>query len=160
MIKWFFSIIVFIVKNLLLVVSYDCSVDSGPAGWSTLHLLLMIEGENLSLLEGVQKASVQNSRVWCLNSSMRMNPSLPNMKVFSVYDGTIFCAHSQLLAQLTWLPSCELVCLTQGTAVLVKQYLSTSTAGVGDAGGHLGLSQPPKLRVYKYIQQMGFCLKE
>ena len=25
---------------------------------------------------------------------------------------------------------------------LVKQYLFMSTAGVGDAGGHLGLSQP------------------
>ena len=46
-----------------------------------LHLLLMIGGENLSLLEGVEKASVQNSRV-CVSKFLHENESLSsNMKV-------------------------------------------------------------------------------
>lgn len=47
----------------------------------TLHLLLMTGGENLSLLEGVEKASVQNSRV-CVSKFLHENESLSsNMKV-------------------------------------------------------------------------------
>lgn len=78
-----------------------------------------------------------------MSKFLHENESLSsNMKVFSVYDGTIFFVLIHNFWHSKGLPSSELVCLTQGTAVLVKQYLSTSTAGVGDAGGHLGLSQP------------------
>ena len=78
-----------------------------------------------------------------MSKFLHENESLSsNIKVFSFYDGTIFFVLIHNFWHSKQLPSSELVCLTQGTALLVKQYLSTSTAGVGDAGGHLGPSQP------------------
>ena len=78
-----------------------------------------------------------------MSKFLHENESLSsNIKVFSFYDGTIFFVLIHNFWHSKQLPSSELVCLTQGTALLVKQYLSTTTAGAGDAGGHLGPSQP------------------